>query len=44
MEVGVISGSFTEGEVLTGSESEKYTVGSINTDDIVDPYMPIMII
>ena len=39
MEVGVISGSFTEGEVLTGSESgAKYTVGSINTDDIVDPY------
>ena len=44
MEVGVISGSFTEGEVLTGSESgAKYTVGSINTDDIVDPYA-IMII
>ena len=39
MEVGVIDGSFREGEVLTGSESgAKYIVGGINTDDIVTPF------
>jgi hypothetical protein len=39
MEVGIIDGSFREGEVLTGSDSgAKYIVGGVNTDDLVDPF------
>ena len=39
MEVGIISGTFVNGEYLTGSDSgAKYVIDGVNTDDLVTAF------
>ena len=39
MEIGIVAGTFGAGEVIIGQSSgATYTIRTVNTDDLVDPF------